>query len=211
MPPLTLVIHNRCRLIPVPVNHRRAFGPNKDGTLCRHHPENSRELPSVLHWRDQKCPRIPPGIQGQQVSSCRQSILLCRNVPFASMGCKPLISSRQIKDFMIQGGDFLNGDGTGSACIYGTKAFADENFKLKHDTAGLLSMAVRVAFFFFPAIFKYLDMLALSTHLVADMLNSARTRGPTPTDANFSSRRCPPLFSTTSMSFSAKWLTAWTW
>eukprot|EP00462_Mataza_sp_D1_P005862 CAMPEP_0175119672 /NCGR_PEP_ID=MMETSP0087-20121206/194_1 /TAXON_ID=136419 /ORGANISM="Unknown Unknown, Strain D1" /LENGTH=168 /DNA_ID=CAMNT_0016401031 /DNA_START=121 /DNA_END=627 /DNA_ORIENTATION=+ len=48
---------------------------------------------------------------------------------------------RIMKDFMIQGGDYIRGDGKGGETAWGTAYFDDENFKIPHAGPGYLSMA----------------------------------------------------------------------
>jgi len=84
--------------------------------------------------------RLYNDIVPKTAENFRQLAIGWRNKQGEIVGYEGSKFHRVIPDFMLQGGDFTTGTGTGGYSIYGNK-FADENFDKKHTKPGLLSMA----------------------------------------------------------------------
>ena len=103
--------------------------PYRDRAVCQCGSKDCWELPSSLHRSEEGA---GPSLQRLCLSQSDQQ------VGVFSPKVEPNHKSTMDR-FMLQGGDFQNGDGSGGASIYGGK-FDDENFLLKHETGGLVSV-----------------------------------------------------------------------
>ncbi|XP_043714147.1 peptidyl-prolyl cis-trans isomerase CYP21-1 [Telopea speciosissima] len=110
------------------------------------------EVPEITHrvFLDvdidgQRIGRVVIGLYGQVVPKTVENFrALCTGEKGKDANGKKLHYKgrpfhRIVSGFMIQGGDIVSGDGKGSVSIYGG-TFSDENFKIKHSHAGVVSM-----------------------------------------------------------------------
>lgn len=87
-------------------------------------------------------PRMVIGLFGEAAPRSVQNFVAFATDGFDGKKYQGSKIHRVLKQYMIQGGDVVNGDGTGSLSIYG-ESFPDENFMVKHVAPGYITMANR--------------------------------------------------------------------
>jgi cyclophilin family peptidyl-prolyl cis-trans isomerase len=121
----------------------RSLGPRIEITLRADVAPKCSENFRALCTGEQVCfflPHFLPLPLSQKPPFGFSRLTLIHHTQKKGFGYKGSSFHRVIPGFMLQGGDFTNHNGTGGKSIYG-RTFDDENFTLKHDEPGLLSMA----------------------------------------------------------------------